>query len=74
MEEDAMTQYMKKRITDEKEHGEFETGCGYVQFDSLAEYICIGRLVAMGFTDYDPNCSEWTEKNGLLSKGVVWVC
>ncbi len=64
-----------QRITEKKECTiEFEKGCGYVEFNSLAEYICIGRLVAMGFTDYDSNCSEWTEKNGLLSKGVVWVC
>ncbi len=75
MEEDAMTRMMKQRITEEKECTiEFEKGCGYVEFNSLAEYICIGRLVAMGFTDYDSNCSEWTERNGLLSKGVVWVC
>ena len=51
MEEDAMTRRMKKRITEEKECTiEFEKGCGYVEFDSLAEYICIGRLVATTLT------------------------
>ena len=74
MEEDAVTRRMKKRITDEKEHGEFEGACGYIEFDNLAEYLCIGNLVASGFTNYDPNCSSWTIKNGHLSAGVVWVC
>ena len=46
-----MTRRMKKRITEEKECTiEFEKGCGYVEFDSLAEYICIGRLVATTLT------------------------
>jgi len=75
MEEDAVTRKMKQRITEEKECTiEFEKGCGYVEFDSLAEYLCIGNLVASGFTDYDPSCSEWTVRDGLFSKGVVWVC
>ena len=68
---DAMTTYMKQRITDEKEDStEFEEGCGYIRFDSLAEYICLGRLIAEGFTDYDQNCSEWDS----YESGVVWVC
>ena len=73
MEEDAMTIYMKQRITEEKEDStEFERGCGYIRFYSLAEYVCLGRLIAEGFTDYDKECSEWD----LLSyeSGVVWVC
>ena len=71
MEEDAMTIYMKRRITDEKEDStEFEVGCGYIHFYSLAEYICLGRLIAEGFTDYDQNCSEWDS----YESGVVWVC
>ncbi len=66
-----MTRRMKKRITDEKECTiEFEKGCGYIHFDSFAEYICLGRLIAEGFTDYDKECSEWESR----VSGIMWVC
>lgn len=70
-EDDPMTAYMKMLITDEKaDSTEFEKGCGYVRFDSLAEYICLGRLVAEGFTEIDSECSEWDS----ATSGVMWVC
>ena len=71
MECDLITGYMKQLITDEKaDTTEFEKGCGYVRFDSLAEYICLGRLVAEGFTEIDSECSEWLSE----TTGVMWVC
>lgn len=70
-EVDKVLDAMKQRIVDEKESDtEYEEGCGAVDFYSLAEFFALARLVMEGFTDYDPNASEWTSKK----TGYVWVC